>query len=50
MLRRQTTTENELHEGSRGVDTTLSGVLVSHYRLENLIMTPCRLYHWVGYL
>jgi hypothetical protein len=50
MLRRQTTTENELREGSKGVDTTLSGVLVLNYRLENFIMTPRRLYHSVGYL
>jgi len=50
MLRRQTATENKLREGSKGVDTALSGVLVLNYRLENFIVTPCRLYHSVGYL
>jgi len=39
MLHRQTTTENELCEGSKGVDTAQSGVLVLNYRIENFIMT-----------
>jgi len=39
MLQLQTTTETELCEGSKWVDTALSGVLVLNYRLEHFIMT-----------
>ena len=50
MSSRQTTTENGLCEGSEGVDTTQSGVLLLNYRLEHFIMTQCRLHHSDGYL